>query len=336
MILGNPTINDVARAARTSKSTVSRYLNGYTVKKQTEEALKAAIQNLNYHPNANARRLVKNNTQVIGVVLDDIANNFYAEILRGIESVANSNGYQCVYYSGSSNYQGEFGFMDLAQERQVDGLILVSFLNRSQELLQKVQQLNFPIALIGDGEEDGNVLSVDVDNAFGVKEVVNYLYRIGHRNIAYITGPDDFSATHWRYQGYISAMEKLGLEYNPSWTMQSDWTEEGGHRAMRELLTFKEITSVIASNDEVAIGALLCARELGFNVPMDISIVGFDDIPVAKWVYPPLTSVKQPLYKMGEKVAKGLVERLNGAIEITEKRVLVEPNLIVRQSCRNL
>ncbi|WP_078431894.1 LacI family DNA-binding transcriptional regulator [Metabacillus halosaccharovorans] len=333
----NPTINDVARIANTSKSTVSRFLNGYTVKKETEEALKLAIQSLNYHPNVNARRLVKNHTQSIGIVVDDIANNFYSGIYRGIENVANLNGYQCTYYSRTSNYQGEFGFMDLAQERQVDGLILISFLKRSNELIKRIEELMTPVVLIGDTNSNDTIFSVDVDNELGICEVVRYLHRLGHEKIGYITGPDEFSATHWRRKGYEGALKDLGIKQNPSWIIASDWSESGGHKAMKELLDMNEITAVIASNDEMAIGALLCANELGYRVPSDISIVGFDDIPVAKWVYPPLTSVKQPFVEMGEKAAIGLIEKLNGEeIGTQSNRVLIKPNLVVRQSCRGL
>ncbi len=334
--MGNPTINDVARVAKTSKSTVSRFLNGYTVKKETEQALRSAIKELKYHPNVNARRLVKNHTRAIGIVVDDIANNFYSDILRGIEMVANSHGYQCIYYSRTSNYQGEYGFMDLAQERQVDGLILVSFLKRSRGLIEKVKALSTPIVLIGDTNKNDSVSSVDVDNEFGIREVVHYLHRIGHRKIGYISGPEEFSSTYWRRKGYEGALENLHLKSDPSWIVASNWSEEGGHRAMRELLNINGITAVIASNDETAIGALLCANELGYQVPLDISVVGFDDIPVSKWVYPPLTTVKQPLYQMGEKAGLELIKKLNGEKERLPERLLIKPKLIARQSCRNL
>ncbi|GAB2566556.1 LacI family DNA-binding transcriptional regulator [Gracilibacillus alcaliphilus] len=330
------TIIDVAKLANTSKSTVSRYLNGYKVKKETKEALDRAIRELNYHPNANARRLVKNNTQVIGIVVDDIANIFYADILRGIESVLNSYGYRCAYYSRTSNYQGEFGFMDLANEGEVDGLILVSFLKRSQEMLDEVKKLAIPIVLIGDADYDSGVFSVDVNNELGISELVHYLYRIGHRNIAYINGPEHFSASYWRKKGYENTLKELGLSYKESWIIDSDWTKAGGHKAMSELLAFKDITAVVSSNDEMAIGALLYASELGFHVPRDLSIVGFDDTEVSKWVYPPLTTVKQPLHPMGEKAATGLIAKLKGEQDIQEQRILIDPKLVVRQSCRNL
>ncbi|WP_077328959.1 LacI family DNA-binding transcriptional regulator [Virgibacillus siamensis] len=334
--MGNPTIKDVAKFANTSKSTVSRFLNGYTVKKETELALKSAIKTLNYHPNVNARRLIKNHTQSIGIVVDDIANNFYADIFRGIEKITNLYGYQCTYYSRTSNYQGEYGFLDLAHERQVDGLILISFLKSPDDLLKKIEELVTPVVLIGDTNKQMNNFSVDVDNELGIRDVVHYLHRIGHKKIAYITGPEEFSATYWRREGYEGAMKDLGLEQSPSWVISSDWSESGGHKAMKELLNLGEVTAVIASNDEMAIGALLCANELGYRVPSDISIVGFDDIPVSKWVYPPLTSVKQPLLEIGEKAAIGLIDKLSGQTENLPGRVLIKPNLVVRQSCRSL
>lgn len=334
--LMNPTIKDVAKLAKTSKSTVSRYLNGYKVRKETEEALKKAIKKLNYYPNVNARRLVKDNTQVVGIVVDDIANNFYSGIFKGIEDMLNANGYQCVYYSRTSHYQGEFGFLDLARERQVDALIIISFLKRSQEFMEKVMELTIPVALIGDSNENEQVFSMDVNNEFGIREIVKYLHRIGHQKIAYITGPREFSATYWREKGYKESLKDLGLDYDPAWIVPSDWTEAGGYSAMMKLLKIDGITAVIGSNDEVAIGALLSAREMGYRVPMDFSIVGFDDIAVARWVYPPLTTVKQPLYEIGEKVAEELVNQLKHGKEPTKKRILTEPRLIVRQSCINL
>lgn len=332
----NPTIKDVAKLAKTSKSTVSRYLNGHKVRRETEEALKKVIKELNYFPNINARRLVMNNTRVIGIVVDDIANNFYSGIFKGIEDMFNANGYQCVYYSRTSHYQGEFGFVDLARERQVDGLIIVSFLKRSQKFIEKIQKLSIPVALIGDSNQNEQVFSIDVNNEHGIREIIKYLHRIGHRKIAYITGPEEFSATHWREKGYKDTIKELGLSYDSSWIVPSDWTEAGGYSAMMKLLEFDGITAVIGSNDEVAIGALLSAREMGYKVPMDYSIVGFDDIAVARWVYPPLTSVKQPLYEIGEKVAEELVNQLKHGKAPTEKRILTEPQLVVRQSCINL
>ncbi|MFC0472131.1 LacI family DNA-binding transcriptional regulator [Halalkalibacter kiskunsagensis] len=332
----NPTIKDVARLARTSKSTVSRYLNGQPVKKNTEEALKSAIKELDYHPNINARRLVQSRTQVVGIVADDISNNFYSGILRGIEKVTNAHRYHCVYYSGTSNHQSEIDFLDLVQEGQVDGLIFISFSKRSQELLERIRDITIPIVLVGDGEADQQILSVDVDNQYGIHELIHYLHRIGHEKVAFIAGPNDIAATEYRTKGYKNALEELGLEYKREWIVGSDWSKEGGYKAMKELLKFGGFTALVASNDETAIGALLCAHELGFRVPQDFSIVGFDDIEIARWIYPTLTTIRQPLYEMGEKAADGLINIMKNTDEVMKERVLIRPELIVRNSCKNL
>lgn len=332
----NPTINDVARLAKTSKSTVSRYLNGQSVKQETGELLKSAIKELDYHPNVNARRLVRNRTQEIGIVVDDISNIFYSAILRGIEKVTNHCGYRCVYFSGTSNHQSEIDFLNLVQERQVDGLILISFLKRPPELFERIRNIQIPIVLVGDSEDADSIDSVDVDNEVGIIRIGRYLNRIGHKKMAFIQGPEELAATEHRTNGFKKVLNKLGLEYRPEWVVPSDWSKDGGFKAMKELLDVGGFSAVIASNDETAIGALLYAHELGFNIPRDFSLVGFDDIEVSRWIYPTLTTVRQPLYEIGQKVTEALVRKVEGKNELLSKRLLLEPELIVRHSCMNL
>ena len=330
-----PTIHDVARLANTSKSTVSRYLNGQKVKRATEEAIEKAIRELNYHRNVNARRLVMNKTYTVGIVIDDISNPFYSGIIKGIETVARKHGYSCIFLSWTSNYDKEISFLNLLYEGQMDGLILVSFRKRNPEDLQQIKRSTHPIALVGDhGEMDG-IFSVDVDNAAGVSEIVRYLYDIGHRNIAYISGPDTVAASKYRLKGYRQTLEQLGLPQRPDWIVESDWSNDGGYAAMKKLMLKQEITAVIASNDETAIGALRALQEAGKSVPEDISIVGFDDIPVASWVYPTLTTVRQPFVDIGTMAAEGLFRKIAGEEEEPRSHLL-KPKLIIRNSCTAL
>lgn len=331
-----PTIHDVARLANTSKSTVSRYLNGQKVKKKTEEALEKAIKELNFHRNENARRLVLDKTHTIGVIVDDISNVFYSGIIRGIEDVANQKGYNCIFLSWTSNYDNERAFLSLLYEGQVDGLIMVSFRKREPEDLQIFKESEFPIALIGDhGEMDG-IFSVDVDNAAGVSEMVTYLQSIGHRSIAYISGPDNAAASKYRLKGYTQTMKSLGLRYEPEWIVEANWTNEGGFAAMETLMRTDGITAVIASTDETALGALRALQEKGKSVPKDMSIAGFDDIPVASWVYPALTTVRQPFREIGMTAAQGLFRKIDGGPDAETGSHLLKPKLIIRSSCANL
>lgn len=331
-----PTIHDVARLANTSKSTVSRYLNGQKVKKKTEEALEKAIRELNFHRNANARRLVLDKTHTIGVIVDDISNVFYSGIIKGIEYVANQQGYNCIFLSCTSNYDKELAFLNLLYEGQVDGVIMVSFRKREADDLQVMKETAYPVVLIGDhGELDG-IYSVDVDNAAGVSEIVSYLYGIGHRSIAYISGPDDAAASKYRLKGYTQTMKSLGLRYEPEWIVEANWTNEGGFAAMEKLMNVDGITAVVVSSDETAIGALRALQEKGKSVPKDMSIVGFDDIPVASWVYPALTTVRQPFREIGMMAAEGLFRKIDGDPEIESSNHLLKPKLIIRNSCANL
>ncbi|SFE18740.1 LacI family transcriptional regulator [Paenibacillus catalpae] len=332
-----PTIHDVARLAGTSKSTVSRYLNGQQVKKATQEALEKAIKELNFHRNANARRLVLDRTNIIAVVVDNISNIFYSGIIRGIETVANMKGYNCIFLSWTSNYEDEISFLNMLYEGQVDGVILVSFQKRTREDLVLIRDSDYPIALIGDHGEMNDIFSVDVDNAAGVYEIVEYLHGLGHRDIAYISGPDHAAANKYRFKGYLQAMETLGMNYHPEWVVQSDWSNQGGYQAMQKLLQAKGFTAVVASNDETAIGALRATQEHGINVPKQMSIVGFDDITISEWVYPSLTTVRQPFQDIGMKAAHGLFQKIEDNENAEpDNHYLLKPRLIIRDSCGKL
>ncbi|MDQ0897991.1 LacI family DNA-binding transcriptional regulator [Paenibacillus sp. V4I7] len=331
----NPTIHDVARVANTSKSTVSRYLNGQKVKKATEEALERAIITLNYHRNENARRLVMSRTNTIGIVVDNISNIFYSGIIRGIEAVAIKKGYNCIFYSGTSNAKQEASFLHLLFEGQVDGIILLSFQKRDPLELERMMDVPYPLALIGDhGEMDG-LFSVDIDNASGVADLVTYLHELGHRRVAYISGPAHMGPIKYRLKGLQQKMHELHIEFRPEWVVSSDWTNQGGYEAMKELLKEEGFTAVIASSDETAIGALRALQEQGIQVPNQMSIVGFDDITLSSWVSPPLTTVRQPLQDVGMKAAEGLFAQIEGE-EVERTSHLFKPTLMIRQSCTKL
>lgn len=330
-----PTIHDVAKLANTSKSTVSRYLNGQKVKKTTQAALDRAIRELNFHRNAHARRLVTSKTFTIGIAIDDISNVFYSGMIKGIEDAVKKEGYNCIYYSWTSNFNREISFLDLLYEGQIDGLILVSFRRRQEEELQKIRESPLPVVLIGDrGGKDG-IFSVDVDNAFGVSELVAYLHSIGHRNMAYITGPDHAAASKYRLKGYIDTLGALGIPYRSEWVVTSDWSNQGGYEAMLEINGLEGITAVLASNDETAVGAMRAIQESGRSVPEHMSIVGFDDISIAQWVYPALTTVRQPFFEIGNKAAAGLFDKIHGRPHAESASHLLRPKLIIRNSCAN-
>lgn len=326
------TIRDVAKLANTSKSTVSRYLNGQQIGKEARESIERVIEEIDYHRNVNARRLVTSKTLTIGVVVEEITNVYYTNILRGIEQIANEKKFNCVFYSWSSNLNDEASFLDLLPEGQVDGLILISFKKRNPSLLNKIEDSDYPIVLIGDSSTKDKVFAVDIDNSLGISEIIKHLYHTGHQKIAYISGPDESAATTTRLESYKSTMREMGLYVNPEFIIASEWTNESGYLKMKELLTMGGFTAVVASSDETAIGAIQAIKEAGLQIPEEISVVGFDDIPVAKWVYPSLSTVSQPLLEIGIVAAKGLFNRIENKKSIVMKKVLLNPKLVIRQS----
>ncbi|ANF95172.1 LacI family DNA-binding transcriptional regulator [Paenibacillus bovis] len=357
-----PTIHDVARLANTSKSTVSRYLNGQSVRRHTQEALEKAIKELNYHRNMNARRLVMNKTFNIGVIVDNISNTFYSGIIRGIEQITHDHGYNSVFYSWDSNYprgkaaerRQESSFLKLLYEGEVDGIILLSFKKRAKEELEQISQTPYPVVLIGDHGEMDNILAIDVDNGAGTAKSVRYLYELGHRRIAYISGPEYATASDYRFRGYREALKQHQLEYDQALVTSSDWSKEGGYETMKKLLQQADFTAVIGSNDETAIGALRAIHEYGLSVPEQMSIIGYDDIPISEWVRPALTTIRQPFEQIGCQAAASLFEQLekgggspiqsdkqgqqaNGAdtaiLSVSGRVHLLEPSLVIRDSC---
>ncbi|WJH33963.1 substrate-binding domain-containing protein [Paenibacillus sp. CC-CFT747] len=244
-----------------------------------------------------------------------------------------SNGYSCMFLSRTSHYDRESAYLNMLHEGQADGLILVSFRKRDPEELRLMAESGVPLALIGDDGGRPELIGIDVDNKGGIKELVGYLHSLGHERIGFIAGPESASASGARYLGYREAMEERGLPIRPEWTVFSEWTSETGYAAMRKLLNGREVSAVLASNDDTAFGALQAAQEGGLRVPEDLSIVGFDDISAAAWSFPSLTTVRQPFRQMGMLAAERLLAQLEGTQEESHVRRRIQPALVIRNSC---
>lgn len=324
------TIIDIANLANTSKSTVSRYLNGENVRPATAEAIEEAIEKLDFRPNINARRLVTNKTNVIGVVLDDISNSYYSDMLSGIQAVAGRKGYVCTFYSRASNNKKETDYLNLFREGQVDGLLLGTFQVRDPEEVKVLAESGYPIVLIGDNADNKNIDYVDVDNKQGTIEEVNYLYALGHRKIAYLRGPKNMSGANRRAEGFIEGMTNLGLD--PNMMIDVEWTVEGGYEATRKLLRDQSFTALLCSNEFCAYGAITALKDAGLRVPSDVSVAAFDDGTLAMFTEPTITTVKQPFRNLGEMAVKLIVDSINSA-STAKARILLHPPIIERESC---
>lgn len=321
-------IAEVAEAAGVSVATVSRALQmPKIVAAKTLERVQKAVDRLGYAPNAQARMLRTARSNVIVALVPDISNPFFAEVIRGIEQVAHQNRYSVLLGDTQYNREREQAYADLLATKQAAGLIT---------LLPHIPRLSSrtfaPIVNACEYVKDPTVSSVYVDNLAAARDATNYLLDLGHREIAFITGPMTSPISIDRDQGYEEALRAASLTRNPKLTVSGDFSVESGIRGVEGLLARREkFTAVFCSNDEMAIGAIRAIKSKGLRVPEDISVVGFDDIRFARYCDPPLTTIAQPKGELGREAMSMMIEILTNADVPARKRIL-PTQLVVRGS----
>ncbi len=328
-------IKDIARAAGVSHSTVSRALAGSSlVAEETKQRIRRLAREMGYSPSAIARGLVTKRTHTVGLVVTTIADPFVAEVVRGIEETALDNGYSVILCDSNAEPQREITAVRTLREKRVDGIIVAA--SRVGNLyLPLLEELAVPIVLINNQREGRYVYSVATDNVHGGEMATTHLLELGHRRIGYITGPEGASSSLDRLAGYRRALRSQNIEFTPLLVGAGNGRVDGGERAMQQLLALRPPpTSVFCYNDMTAIGAIAQARRMGFKVPQDISVVGFDDIAFAAYVDPPLTTVAQPKYEMGQIAMRMVLDILAGANAVSD--VTLQGRLVVRGSSGRL
>jgi DNA-binding LacI/PurR family transcriptional regulator len=324
-------IRDVAKHARVSIATVSRTINRVpTVDKQLAERVWKSIDVLNYFPNTQARSLVSGRSRLFGLLISEITNPFFPELIQGFEEIAVSNGYEILI--GSTNY--DLGRMETCVrrmlERNVEGVAVMTF-GIEQPVLEELTSRDVPMVFVDTAPSSQLVRALLVDYQKGIREGVQHLAALGHREISFISGPLRQRSSQLRRQGFLRAMEEIGAAPRPEWLIEGDHTLEGGMAAMENLLKKSELpTAVMCSNDMTAIGALRVLARAGMKVPKEMSVIGFDDIHLAEFVYPPLTTV----HMSRSDLARGAFEALRAIRETPEKvtQTMITTGLIVRQS----
>jgi len=292
----------------------------------------ATIQRLNYRPNALARGLAQGRTHSIGVLTQDIASPFYGEALRGVEDALAGTGMIPLFASGHWNLNDEMERMEHLLSRRVDGVIVLTGKLSDSQIIDYAKSM--PIVVTGRQLSDHQVASLSIDNILGARMATRHLISWGHTRIAHVAGPADHSDAQERLLGYKLALEDAGLPFDPDLVAYADFHEPGGVLAINQLLASRcPFTAVFASNDQTAYGIQLALSRHGIRVPDDISVVGFDDLPVSSYMIPPLTTIKQPVYEMGVAAANLLVAMINGG---KPESPLPGPELIVRSSSRLL
>jgi LacI family transcriptional regulator, galactose operon repressor len=331
-----PTSNDVATLAGVSRTTVSFVLNDRVdvkIPEETRRRVKDAARQLGYHPHASARRLAGGQSHVIALVLrqspEQVAGDaVLAETLRGLAAAARTGGFRVMVEPFALDDHAAT-YTALLRAQHADGLV-VSGPRVDDPSLEELVRDGFPIVIQG-ALRDLPAPSVDVDNVAGARGAVEHLISLGHRRIACITNaPLVYTAAQERLEGYRQAMAAAGLPADPDLVGEAEFDAPSGHAAMARLLAATTFDAAFVASDVVALGAIGALREAGRRVPDDVSIVGFDDIPLAAYFDPPLTTVRLPAYELGQAAGRALLERI--ADREIPTRTLLPTELIVRTS----
>jgi DNA-binding LacI/PurR family transcriptional regulator len=326
-------IRDVAWHAGVSIATVSRTINRIpTVDQELAGRVWKAIEELNYFPNTQARALVSGRTRLLGLLVSEITNPFFPELVEGFEEIAVANGYEILI--GSTNYDVSRMATCIRRmlERQVEGVAIMTF-GIEQPLLKELSSRDIPMVFVDAGPPGPLIRAMSVDYAKGINEGVQHLAELGHRSIAFVSGPLHQGSAQARKTAFIESLQAAGLTGHSEWLIEGSHSLEGGMSATEHLLSLTDQpTAIMCSNDMTAIGALRVLARAGLNVPCDMSVIGFDDIHLAEFVYPPLTTVR-----MSRKdLARGAFESLSSVIEKRETsrrdNWLIPTQLIVRES----
>ncbi len=333
------TSHDVAKLAGVSRTTVSLVLNDVPhtrITEGTRQRVLDAAKRLRYRPDAAARSLATKQTRTIALVLYQSADRivgdaFLTSVVRGLCEVAQQRGFRLLLHPFEDVGKSE-AYISLVLENSIDGLI-VSGPRSDDEQLPKLREDGFPVVLLGQLNGAG-IHFVDVDNAAAAFRAVSRLVQLGHRRIGLITNaPLEYTASAARWRGYQEALEEAGLPYDESIVRYGNFRAQSGYQAMEELLALTEPpTATFIASDEVATGALAALHERGISVPDGMAIVGFDDIPLARYLTPPLTTIRLPAYDLGLQAADMLIDIIQGE-EIAETGVLLDTELIIRESC---
>lgn len=330
-----PTILDVAREAGVSTATVSRVIQGTTkVLPETKEKVEQAIKQLNYYPNKLAQQFRTQETKNILVVLPELGNTFYSDILAGIESVAKPKNYSILIMETHSDPQAETHCIELLRQKQVDGLITFSA-SLSRETFKEYAS-QFPIVIACRYFDDDSLPNVSIDNTKATKDIVEYMLNLGHKRICYLAGPTNIQIYRARLNGYLTALQERGMALDPSLIQNCDSSIQGGYDAMSALLSnaAPDFTAVVASGDIMAVGAIRALNDFKYKVPDDIAVAGFDDIELSTLFSPTLTTVRQPKRQIGIRSMDKLLELIAGKKPKSFRDVL-SYELIIRESSGN-
>jgi len=324
-------INAVAKVARVSIATVSRTINHVpTVNAQMAKRVWDAIRELNYFPNTQARALVSGRSRLLGLIVSEITNPFFPELIQGFEDVAVESGYEILV--SSTNYDPNRMTLCIRRmlERNAEGVAIMTF-GIEEPLLDQLAIRNVPIVTVDVGPDRPGFSTLKVDYRHGIRQGVQHLAALGHRRIGFISGPKRLHSAQSRLTAFTSSLTECGISPEPSWLLEGDHTLEGGIAAMERLLDSGKVPSaVMCSNDMTAIGVLHKAYRSKLRVPDDLSVIGFDDIHMARVTIPPLTSIHMSRHELARAAVMALRAHLEGTQPDREHNI--DTYLVVRET----
>ncbi|OAB45361.1 LacI family DNA-binding transcriptional regulator [Paenibacillus glacialis] len=333
------TIKDVAKKAGVSPSTVSRVLSNHPrISRETSRKVKIILDEMGYHPNIMAQSLVSKTTNSICVILPKSAeelflNSFFMELVRGIVTQANRSGYDVVLSSGGSEQEEIDVVSRLINGKRVDGAILL-YSRKDDPVVEFLHSNNHPFVLIGRSDKYPDLLSVDNDNVQAAYDATKHMISFGHKRIGFVSGPPNHVVSIDRLKGYQRALEESGLEMRKDWIVEGEFLQESGYRAMSFFMSLPERpTALVVVDDLVSFGVLRGLHELGFKVPDDLSIVSFNNISIAEFSNPPISSIDIGIYNLGYTASQALIQSIQHQGETQfQKRHIIPHRLVIRES----
>ncbi len=332
------TLEEIAKQAGVSRSTVSRVLNKHpNVSEEARERVLAVTQRLDFQPNVLARSLAGGRSRILGLVIPMgvaalFTDPYFPILIQGVASACNSHDYSVMLWLAEPEQERRV-IQKILQGGLIDGVIVSSML-MDDPLLKALLDRQMPFILIGRHPTDQRVSYIDVDNRNSAREMVAYMLRLGYRRIATVTGPLNMIAGNDRLEGYQLALRERGIMPDPALMASGDFTEVGAFTATKRLLAHQP-DAIFCASDAMAAGVLRALREAGKRVPEDIGLAGFDDIPMSARLEPPLTTVRQPIQRTGAVAAETLIDLLEEG-ETRPRRVILPTELVIRGSCRSI
>ena len=329
-------IRTIARAANVSIATVSRTINRVpTVNPEIAKRVWEVINLLDYFPNTQARALVSGRSKIFGLIVSEITNPFFPELIQGFEDIAVEHGYEILVSSTNHDPRRMSHCIRRMLERKVEGVAIMTF-GIEEPLLDQLAKRNVPLVFIDIGPKRPGISLLKVDYHHGIRQGVQHLATLGHRNIAFISGPAKLHSAQSRLSAFCTSLKECGIALHPEWIVEGDHTMKGGIAAMEHLLAAnpkKMPTAVMCSNDMTAIGVLHKLYRAGLRVPDDLSVIGFDDIHIAEVTIPPLTTVQMSRFEIARAAVAALRAHVETADGSAPKRdYKIGTDLIVRES----